>query len=105
MNWIRRSGLSAKCAFTAQSAGAIAAPAITVKRLIERIVNVNRPEICLVCIKSLFLIEYHLVEYGLCQARILQTLFQTLTNPRCKNSKKIKIPVTSVAEGQCRFRQ
>ena len=51
MNWIRRSGLPVKCAFTAQSAGAIAAPAITVKRLIERIVNVNRPEICLVCIK------------------------------------------------------
>lgn len=45
------------------------------------------------------------MEYGLCQARILQTLFQTLTNPRCKNSKKIKIPVTSVAEGQYRFRQ
>lgn len=52
MNWIMRSGLPEKCAFTAQSAGAIAAPAITVKRLIERIVNVNRPEICLVCIKS-----------------------------------------------------
>lgn len=45
------------------------------------------------------------MEYGLCQARILQTQFQTLTNPWRKNSKKIKIPVTSVAEGQYSFRQ
>ncbi len=89
MNCIRRSGLSAKCAFTAHRAGAMAAPAITVRRLRERIVNFSRSEICFVCI----IFEFN--KSSSCGVRALPSpdssdSLQTLTNPQCKGKKFLK---------------